>query len=276
MEVSEVADALSGLPLGALRVLAKTGSTNTDAASWASEAAPDLSLVLADEQTAGRGRHGRSWSTPPGSALAFSLVLRPSKYINSPPDNGSWHLARHTALGALAVCQALHSLYSLQARIKWPNDVLLDGRKAAGVLADALWDGEQLSAIILGIGVNVKSASVPPVERVNYPAVCVESVADRPVERLQLLRQILIELLDWRGRLWERNFIQEWENRLAWRGEWVMVHNKPASSSPDQRLGRVLGLEDDGRLKLQDKNGEIFALSFGEIYPHTRHSILPL
>jgi BirA family biotin operon repressor/biotin-[acetyl-CoA-carboxylase] ligase len=89
-----------------------------------------LALVLADEQTAGRGRSGRRWATPPGAGLAFSLVLL------SPPMEPNL-LSRLTGLGAVAIQRALESKLGLHAQVKWPNDVLIEGSKVAGVLVEA-------------------------------------------------------------------------------------------------------------------------------------------
>lgn len=274
MEESLVVEALAGLPLGPLRYFRKTGSTNDEAASWAASGAPDLALVVADEQTAGRGRMGRRWHTPPGAALAFSLVLRPSRsesFLVSESNS-----VRYTALGALAVCQSLRSHYGLEAGIKWPNDVLLAGRKAAGVLAEAQWDGRQLSAVILGIGVNVNRLSVPRAELLNYPATCVEEVLGRSVPRHELLSLILSELLDWRERLWEEGFIQEWEGRMALRGQRVELRSESSTGQVTSRSGTVLGLDETGSLQLQEENGEVYSAVFGEIHPLVRHSIIPV
>jgi len=273
---SQVREALKGLQLGALRVYKTTGSTNTDAASWVQEGAPDLALVIADEQTTGRGRMGRTWHTPPGAALAFSLVLRPSSPETSPSGTSSWNAARYSALGALAVCQMLRKHYGLDAKIKWPNDVLLAGLKTAGVLVEAQWEGSYLSAVILGIGLNVTLASVPAAEQLNYPATCVESVLGHTVPRLELLHSILVELLSWRERMWEVDFIQSWEQHLALRGEWVEVRSEKPSGEVQTRVGCVLGLDEAGRLRLQDQGGEVLTVSFGELHSQARYSIIPV
>ena len=157
MDSFSLEKSLAGLRLGPLHYYHQIGSTNDEAARWAADGAPDLSLFVADEQTDGRGRLGRRWFTPAGSALALSLILRDQGQGSALPR----HITRLTALGALAVCDALSDLYALQAEIKWPNDVLLSRRKIAGVLAEAHWQGEQLVAVILGIGVNVRQAALP-------------------------------------------------------------------------------------------------------------------
>src|SRR5512141_2769024 len=115
MRRNELSAALAGLPLGGLRFFTTIGSTNDEALAWAAEGAPDQSLVVADEQTAGRGRAGRRWHTPPGAALAISLILRPTPVERTLP-------ARTTGLAALAITQCCTAM-NLQASIKWPNDV---------------------------------------------------------------------------------------------------------------------------------------------------------
>ncbi|MBI3739624.1 MAG: biotin--[acetyl-CoA-carboxylase] ligase, partial [Chloroflexi bacterium] len=152
MNQRELQKALSSLPLGGLRYFESIGSTNDEALAWATEGARDLSLVVADEQTAGRGRSGRKWLTPPGSALAFSLILRPTEAERTRP-------ARTTGLSALALSDSLRTR-GLAAQIKWPNDVLISGKKVAGILVESVWTGDALDASILGMGVNVLAASV--------------------------------------------------------------------------------------------------------------------
>ena len=152
MQLAALEECLDGLPLGPLRYLEQAGSTNDEAVNWADAGAPDLALVIADEQTAGRGRHGRRWFTPPGSALAFSLVLRDNLWtgtLESSPQAFQMVLSRLTALGAIAVSQALRQSLGLESQIKWPNDILLDRRKVSGVLTEAQWLGNQPIAIIL-------------------------------------------------------------------------------------------------------------------------------
>jgi BirA family biotin operon repressor/biotin-[acetyl-CoA-carboxylase] ligase len=262
--------ALADLNLGALRYFAQLGSTNDEAARWAEEGAPDMTLVLADEQTSGRGRSGRRWYTPAGTGLAFSLILRTIDAGSIPP--------RLTALGALAVCSALEKDYGLVAQIKWPNDVLLNERKAAGVLAEAHWDGDSLQAVILGIGINVspesiQAASLQPGE-LSFPATCLETVCGRSVERLELLRAVVAELIYWKARLRIDEFFQAWESRLAFRGEWVRVFTEPGAEAlqPTDRQadstleGQILGLTQDGGLKLRTSKGDIVVAQAGDLH----------
>ncbi|MGB8214168.1 MAG: biotin--[acetyl-CoA-carboxylase] ligase [Anaerolineales bacterium] len=252
--------ALSDTPLGSLRYFEQTGSTNDVALAWAADGAPDWALVYAEEQTAGRGRGSRRWFTPPGAALAFSLVLRP---LSGEQPSAS----RFSALGALAVCEAL-AAQGLQPEIKWPNDVLLNRRKVCGILVESVWTGERLDSIVLGIGVNIKPEAVPPPDQLNFPATCLETELSHPrhtiqtFERARLLQQILQAGQDWRGLVGSDTFLHAWGNRLAFRGEQVEIWADGLAA----RIGRVDGLEKDGSLRLLSPQGQAFTVLWGEVH----------
>src|SRR5512147_2453471 len=162
MNQIELKKALLKLPLGDVRYFDSIGSTNNEALAWAAGGARDMSLVIADEQTAGRGRLDRKWYTPKGTALAFSIVLRPT--ANERP-----HLPRLVGLAALAVAVSLRK-QGLDARIKWPNDVLIQNHKVCGILIESVWSGEDVDCVVIGIGINILEGSVPPEERLQFPA----------------------------------------------------------------------------------------------------------
>lgn len=262
---------LSALLLADFRYLSKVDSTNEEALRWIAAGAPHLSLVVADGQTAGRGRLDRHWFTPPGYALAFSLILRPAPAVVSPgvasnPLSLSLspeQMPRLTALAALGVCQALQAGWSLQAGIKWPNDVLIEGRKVAGILVETSWQGEQLSAVIVGVGVNVTPASVPPPQDLLFPATCVEAhLTDLTIDRWELLARILSAMLDWIPRLPFPDFIHAWQYRLAYLGKQVQVY----SEASEPLTGHILGLTQDGSLRLLLASGQVETLQFGEVH----------
>jgi BirA family biotin operon repressor/biotin-[acetyl-CoA-carboxylase] ligase len=268
MDQKELERDLKTLSLGAIRYFACTASTNDEAANWLKDDCPDLALVVADEQTAGRGRSGRKWFTPAGSALAFSLVLRAEEQIDQLPKYQN--TARLNGLGALAVTQALHKKYQLPAKIKWPNDVLINGKKLAGVLAEAHWLGNQLAAVVLGIGINVTATSVPPddwdtLNPQPFPATSVEAELGIPVDRWDLLSTVLTELLDWRQKLSSPEFLSAWEGYLALKDQWVQIV-RPGMTAPD-KIGKIIGLKADGALQIQDESGESTILRAGEIHP---------
>lgn len=251
------------MPLGGVHYYPCIGSTNDEAIRWCEVGAPDLALVVADEQTSGRGRLGRHWQTPPGTALAFSLVMHPpfGPGEETLPDQ---LLMRLNGLGGLAVSQALSRHYGLQAEIKWPNDVLLERRKAAGILAEARWQGDKLQTVILGIGVNVTPEAIYGLPEGGFPATCVEAVLGRHADRIELLYAILERLMDWRPRLGSSEFLRAWEERLALRGEWVEISAAHTRQVPEQF--QVQGLNEDGSLRVNDWAGHTASLYSGEIH----------
>jgi BirA family biotin operon repressor/biotin-[acetyl-CoA-carboxylase] ligase len=273
MDQASLETILAELPVKPIRYFERLGSTNDEASRWAGQDAPDMALVVADEQTAGKGRLGRKWITPFGAALAFSLVLRPEVEFAAV-------LPRWSALGALAVSEALKELYALQPQIKWPNDVLLDRRKVAGILAETTWSGEEPASLVLGIGINVAPASISeaalPKSSLIFPAACLEEFLDRLVDRLQLLRLVLERLIAWRPRMASQEFLDAWEARLAFRGEWVqfLPGEAPAEAgSPFQYQknpplvleGRIIGLAPDGALRLSTLAGEEVLVRVGDV-----------
>jgi BirA family transcriptional regulator, biotin operon repressor / biotin---[acetyl-CoA-carboxylase] ligase len=254
MNETSAKDRLRGLPVPELRYFDSTGSTNNEALHWAEQGAPDGALVLADEQTAGRGRMDRRWVTHRGTALAFSLILRPT-----PAETRA--LGLFSPLGALAVAAALADGYGLPAQVKWPNDVLLKRRKVCGILVEAVWNGDQARSVVVGIGVNVASQAVPPDDQVIYPATSVEDALGQPVDRLELLRKIMEGLFDWRSRLTTAAFIEAWDAYLAFKNEWVEVQ------PPGQPTlaGRLIGLAPAGELRLLSSSGHEILATAGDL-----------
>lgn len=224
----------------------RLGSTNDEAAQLARQGAPEGTLVVAEAQTAGRGRAGRAWFTPPGSSLALSLVLRPGRLAS----DGVGGLS---VMGALAVAEAAEAA-GAPAEIKWPNDVLLGGHKTAGVLVEGSWMGSELEFVVCGIGVNVGAASVPPMEATDFPATCVEAAVGRPVDRQRLLLAILDSLGRWYPRLGSPSLHEAWERRLAYRGREVSLIDEVDGSVI---RGHMEGLTADGRMRLRTREGTI-------------------
>ena len=245
---------LSDLPLNGLRYFERVGSSNDEALAWAADHAPDLSLVYAEEQTGGRGRMGRQWFTPPGAALAFSLILRPRGIERE-------NIGLFSGLGALALVTTLKK-YGVVAQVKWPNDVLIKRRKVAGILVETTWVGTEAEGVVLGMGVNVAPESVPPPEALNFPAACILSEAPMPIERFDLLHTLLAELIAWRPKLASDEFLRAWAQALAFRDETVQVWVGEA----EPLVGQVAGLETDGSLRLSLGGGETRGVHFGEVH----------
>lgn len=217
------------------------GSTNDQAEELASQGAPHGTLVVADAQTAGRGRGGSAWLTPPGSGLAMSLILRPVEL----PAERAWGL---NVLGTLAILDGLEA-EGIRAQIKWPNDVLAGGRKLAGILAEATWQGGRLDHAVLGLGINVVPESVPSPAVVDFPATCAEEVAGRKIDRAGLLLGILGGLDNWYPRIGSAAMLGAWDRSLAFRGEEVEVELARGVVQ-----GRLQGLTPDGRPVLIDRD----------------------
>jgi BirA family biotin operon repressor/biotin-[acetyl-CoA-carboxylase] ligase len=246
------------LGLGRVRYEETIGSTNDLAAKWAAEGAPHLSLIAANHQTAGRGRGDRKWFTPADSALAFSLLLRPTE---SPDDMGHF-----SGLGALAVCETLRLEYRLEAQIKWPNDVLLMGKKVCGILPEAIWSGAQLEAVILGIGINLTRHAYPKDIPLLYPATSVEEILGHEVDPAEFLQSVLTHLVSWYDRIHSPLFSAKWEQNLAFRGQMVEVIEGERGSTS----GRLTGLDETGRLLLELNDGSNQAFGGSEIHLRPR------
>jgi BirA family biotin operon repressor/biotin-[acetyl-CoA-carboxylase] ligase len=210
-------------------------------------------VVIADEQTAGRGRLDRKWYTPKGTALAFSIVLRLT--ANERP-----HLTRLVGLAALAVAVTLRK-QGLDARIKWPNDVLIQNRKVCGILIESVWSGEDVDCVVIGIGINILEGAVPPEETLQFPATSLEAELGQAPDRAEILRDILASLIELRPRLGTDEFLKQWEGLLALQGETVQVETE---KNP-RVTGQIGGLNPDGSLKIRNDHGEFVTVRFGDV-----------
>jgi len=253
MDQNELKKVLSSLPLGDIRYFDSIGSTNSEALAWATSGAHDLSLVIADEQTAGRGRLDRKWFTPKGTAIAVSLIMRPTPAERS-------HLTRIVGLAALAITDSLRTR-GLVSQIKWPNDVLLNGRKVAGVLIESVWSGEEVDSLVIGIGINVLQGAVPAAELLLFPATSLEESLGPAVGRERILRDILAGIIALRPHIGSDSFISSWEKSLAFRGEPVQVEQGDGSVL----TGKLLGLESDGSLRLSNDESASITVRFGDV-----------
>ena len=227
-------------------------STNTELAQRASEGAAEGLAIVADEQTAGRGRLQRAWSSPKGAGLYFSILLRPTI-----PQN-CWPLI--TFMAALAVGDALREAAGVQTDIKWPNDLLSGERKICGILAEAI-DTPLGRAVILGIGINLTENAFPP-ELANV-ATSVSEAAGYAPDREQILAALLDALSRWYPRLAEpAQIVDAWSNRSTYAiGKLVQVSN-----GDDVWQGTTSGVEPDGALRLRTAGGEIKLVRAGDVY----------
>jgi BirA family biotin operon repressor/biotin-[acetyl-CoA-carboxylase] ligase len=253
MNQQELKKSLSKLRLGDIKYYESIGSTNDEALAWAANDTPDLSLVVADEQTAGRGRLDRKWFTPKDTALAFSLLLRPTAEEKT-------LLTRIVGLAALAVADSLRKR-ALNAQIKWPNDVLINGKKVCGILIESVWSGEDVDCVVIGIGINVLKGAIPPAESLLFPATSLEEELGYAPDRLEILRDILVRLIELRPQLVTDEFLKQWQSLLAFQGQPVQVESGTARAV----TGHVTGLDPDGSLRLQNEHGETVTVRFGDV-----------
>jgi BirA family biotin operon repressor/biotin-[acetyl-CoA-carboxylase] ligase len=202
---------------------------------------PEGAVVVADHQTAGRGRMGRSWEAPPGKALLFSVLLKPP---------AARRLPELSLVAGVAVADALERLLGLAVQIKWPNDVMLRRRKVAGCLAEAR-DG----AVVLGIGVNVDQTDAELLEGAGS----IRTLTGRPVDREELLATILDDLSN-RYEAWRAGGLDAVYDGLGprdfLRGRHVSV---------DGTSGVVSMIDREGRLAVAVGHGEVVTVESGEV-----------
>jgi BirA family biotin operon repressor/biotin-[acetyl-CoA-carboxylase] ligase len=248
------------LPIGflgsSLHVLEKVDSTNSEAKRMAALGASEGTLIVAREQTAGRGRGDNIWYSQTDRSLTFSVILKPEGTTRHLPGVLS-------LLGALAVSSTLSKLGFISS-IKWPNDVLLDGRKVAGVLVEASWIGDSLEWAILGIGINVRQESLPDRVSLDYPGITIEDSYRGVIDLNRLLLAVLKEIGFWYTKLGSEDLRNAWEDRLAFIGEAVEV------IEAEQRYqGKLLGVSPQGNLILDSvKEGiQQVPLGAGQLRP---------
>lgn len=156
-------------------------STNIQAKRLAEEQAPHGSLVVADKQTAGRGRRGREWESPAGSNVYFTILLRPQFH----PGQASML----TLVMALSVAKGIKSLTGAEAGIKWPNDIVLNGRKIVGILTEMSAEPDFIHHVVIGVGINVAKQGFP--EELEQKAAALETELGRKVSRAALIQKIM-------------------------------------------------------------------------------------
>jgi BirA family biotin operon repressor/biotin-[acetyl-CoA-carboxylase] ligase len=245
---------LQSSPVTGLHFFHSVGSTNDVANQWIESGASDFSLVVADQQTTGRGRMQRKWVTNPGSALAFSLILHLT------PEEVP-HASLIPFLAAVSVSSALEQLYELQPYIKWPNDILLNEKKTAGILVESVWKDANQVSVVIGIGVNISPASLPPVGDLALSATCVEEAAGQSVDRWQLLSAILNSMHLWRPDIGRESLIDHINLRLAYKGQQVRI----IENYGEELHGQLVGIDSSGALLIESDSG-ILPVNIGDVH----------
>jgi BirA family biotin operon repressor/biotin-[acetyl-CoA-carboxylase] ligase len=164
------------------------GSTNDVALALAAQGDRDGAIVIADEQTAGRGRRGRAWFSPPGSGVYVSVVLAPGR-TRSDPARATTLL---TVTVGVALAEAIEAMTALRVDIKWPNDLVVARRKLAGILAESAGSAAPAATLVIGYGINVSATAYPPALRDR--ATSLETELGRPIDRAALCAETLVSL----------------------------------------------------------------------------------
>jgi BirA family biotin operon repressor/biotin-[acetyl-CoA-carboxylase] ligase len=241
--------------LGGQRIdLEACGSTNDEAARMARAGAQHGTVIIAEQQSAGRGRDGRPWASPPGRGLYLSCVLRPPLPLADVPP-------MTLAIG-VGLCDAVRAS-GVPGALKWPNDMLVGTRKLAGVLVEAQSQGSRLDAVIVGIGVNLSSAQVgemPP--EIAARAVSLEEAAGAPIDREAFIATLLAYVEHWVDHytaVGVEAVIPAWTDRMA-HGlhARALVHGLPIT-------GMMVGLDGDGSLLLRDADGMVHRIRSGDV-----------
>ncbi len=224
-------------------------STMDVASALAHDGAPHGVVIVADQQTSGRGRRGTTWASPAGAGLYLSFIARPA--------TASLGLPVITLAAGVAVLEGIQQATGLAAHLKWPNDVIVGKRKLAGILAEGIAIGSHDQAVVVGVGVNVLPAAYPP--DVAARATSIEGELGRPIDRGVLLSEILIAVSDRLAALERRpgDILQAWRaaspNAHGTRVEW------------DGKHGMTAGIDDSGALLVKTSGG-VERIIAGEVH----------
>jgi BirA family transcriptional regulator, biotin operon repressor / biotin---[acetyl-CoA-carboxylase] ligase len=211
--------------------------------------APAGTVIVADEQTKGRGRLHRVWISPPGS-LAFSIILRPNLD----------YLPYLVMLSSLAVTYSIEKITGLQPQIKWPNDVLVNEKKIAGILIHNDIHGSTLRFSIIGIGINV-NMYMQAYPGILIPATSLLDELKKAISRQELMRQLLVEM----DRLYSafpkfESILEQWKNHLVTLGQVVRVNQDDKTY-----FGFAESVANDGSLMLRRPNGRVMKIIAGDV-----------
>ena len=190
LDIERVRSLITGAWGRSLAVLESTGSTMDEASDAARSGAPDGHVVVADQQTQGRGAHGRAWTSPPGSDLYLSIVARPEVEPSS--------VALVTLAAGLGTRETIAALLpGKRVTVKWPNDVWIDHRKCAGILVESRMLGAKMEAVIIGIGLNVNRTEWPPELQSIATSLKAERNEEASLDRGQVLAALIANVERW-------------------------------------------------------------------------------
>jgi BirA family transcriptional regulator, biotin operon repressor / biotin---[acetyl-CoA-carboxylase] ligase len=238
-----------------IQVFEQTTSTNDVAEKLARDGVKEGAVVFAESQTKGRGRLGRKWMSPTRKGLWFSVLLRPHLH---PQET-----TQLTVISATALRRAVKTVTGLSAEIKWPNDLLLGGKKAAGILTELSAEVDRVRHIIIGIGVDVNQDADEFPAELRKTATSLRMEAGGEISRAELATEILRELDSDYTRICARKFSEvadEWEAACVTIGKNVAVH-----LGDRQLRGRAESLDDDGALLIRTEHGHLERITGGDV-----------
>ena len=257
LSADEVLGKLQTVRIGRQLVcLAETASTNADAFRLAEQGAAEGTTVIADGQSGGKGRRGRAWSSPAGVNLYCSVVLRPPVMPHEAPQL--------TFLSAVAVARAIEQTTALRPEIKWPNDVLISGRKVAGLLNEMSAETDGINFVILGLGVNLNMTAGQFPTDLRTPATSLLLEQGNPVNRSQFAACMLGELDRLYAGFLARGFgpvREEWQQRCNAGGREVVV----SEGGRETVRGLFNGIDGDGALLLLLPDGSLERVLNGDV-----------
>lgn len=236
--------------------LEQVDSTNNEIKRRAVEEVPDGLTVVAGEQTGGRGRRGRSFVSPPGKGLYLSALLKPDCPLGEVPALTAW--------SAVAVCDAVEQVCGIRPGIKWPNDVILDGRKLCGILTELELEGETaaLRYVVAGIGVNLTQTEEDFGPEVAPVAISLAQALGKAPRRAEMAAALLdaLDKLD-------RDFPGQWDSWLErYRADCITVGRQiKVLRGQEERIGTAVGVDDTFALVVRWADGSEEALSSGEV-----------
>lgn len=231
-----------------------TDSTNNQARRLGEAGEPHGTLVTAETQSAGKGRRGRSWASPSGSGIWMSILLR--------PDLSPAHAPMLTLVAGLSMARAIEKATGLSPRIKWPNDLVLNGRKICGILTEMSTEVEQIHYVVIGIGVNANIDEFPPEIKDNATSLKLE--LGKAVVRAEIIAAFL-EFFekDYETFLKDRNFRHL---KKVYNGMLINVGKPVKIMDPgNEYTGTALGIDEEGRLLVEKEGGGVLAVSSGEV-----------
>jgi len=235
--------------------LKETDSTNTRAKELAAQGAPEGTLIIAEKQTKGRGRRGRSWFSPPGGGIYFSLILRPAISPTETP--------RITLMTAVVLAETLISLMKLKLRIKWPNDILVNGKKLAGILTEISTEMDAVNYIVVGLGMNVNTRfeNFPSEIKKNATSILIETGEQFP--RVRLIQHYLKLYEQYYDMFKKNNFepiMKRWKELADIIGKQIKVDVVGKT-----HIGKVIDVDNDGVLILKDDQGRLQRIFSGDV-----------